>query len=80
MDVQSEKLHIIEQLIQLQDVSVIQRVKDLLSGSDNVDFWEELSEEDQRTINESLHQLDSGEFVSHELIQKEFKSRFGLIC
>jgi len=77
MDVQSEKLHIIEQLIQLQDVSLIQRVKDLLNGPDNVDFWEELSEEDQRIINEGLHQLDSDEFVSHESIQKEVKSRFG---
>lgn len=34
MDVQTEKLHLIEQLIRLQDADVIQKVKDILQGSD----------------------------------------------
>ncbi len=33
MDVQAEKLHLIEQLIQLQDASIIQKVKDVLQTS-----------------------------------------------
>ena len=33
MDVQSEKLHLIEQLLRVQDVEIIQKMKDGLNGS-----------------------------------------------
>ncbi len=34
MDVQAEKLYLIEQLAQLQDISIIQKVKEVLLSSD----------------------------------------------
>jgi len=34
MDVQAEKLQLIEQLIQLQDISIIQKVKEVLQSPD----------------------------------------------
>ncbi|MBV6641824.1 MAG: hypothetical protein KI791_13965 [Cyclobacteriaceae bacterium] len=35
MDVQTEKLHLIEQLARLQDISIIQKVKEVLQGADD---------------------------------------------
>lgn len=34
MDVQAEKLHLIEQLARLEDVSIIQKIKEVLQSSD----------------------------------------------
>lgn len=34
MDVQAEKLYLIEQLARLQDISIIQRVKEVLQSAD----------------------------------------------
>ncbi len=34
MDVQTEKLHLIEQLIRLQDAAIIQKIKDVLASNE----------------------------------------------
>lgn len=32
---------------------------------DTIDFWDEMSEEDKKAIDEGLEQLENGQFVSH---------------
>ncbi len=43
-----------------------------------VDFWDELSEEQKAEIEESIAQADRGEVIPHEQAMKEIKSRYKL--
>jgi len=52
--------------------SFIEKVKTLLL-KENVDWWNELSEEEKAEIEEGLKQIENGEFVSHGSVMKQFE-------
>ncbi|MEQ8417344.1 MAG: hypothetical protein RIF36_21845 [Imperialibacter sp.] len=70
------KYKIISEIISSNDDQILNAVKSLLNIEDEVDFWDELSPEDQAAINEGLEQLDKGQYVSHQSVREEIKSRF----
>lgn len=70
------KYKMISKIISSNDESVLNSVKSILKIEDEVDFWDELSVEDQAAINEGLEQLDNGQYVPHESVREEIKNRF----
>ncbi|MEQ8534773.1 MAG: hypothetical protein RIB86_23175 [Imperialibacter sp.] len=70
------KYKIISEIISSNDDQILNAVKSLLNIEDEVDFWDELSPEDQAAINEGLEQLDKGQYVSHQSVREEIKNRF----
>ncbi|MGW8123321.1 hypothetical protein ACV07N_11735 [Roseivirga echinicomitans] len=81
MDIQTEKLHLIEQLTRLQDVSIIKRVKELLQTVPKEKIVG--SDPDGRTINESdlvaraqasERAIEQGDVISLETLQEEVKN------
>ena len=75
MDI-SVKYKMISKIINSDDEHVLIAIKSLLGIEDEVDFWDELSTNDQAAINEGLEQLASGQHVSHQSVRKEIKKRF----
>lgn len=75
MDIQSTKLELVQRLLNTQKEDVLQRVKEVFQEED-VDFWDTLNVEDKAAIDEGLAQLDRGEHVSQDAMQKEIKQRF----
>lgn len=65
MDIQFEKAELMKKLEETNDVSIIEAIKNIFK-SEKKDFWEELSEEQKETINESMRQFENGEFMSFE--------------
>ncbi|MEX2511543.1 MAG: hypothetical protein WD398_01445 [Cyclobacteriaceae bacterium] len=72
----SVKYRIISEIINSNDEHVLNAVKSLLKIDDDVDFWEELSAEDQAAIDEGMEQLDKGQYLSQESVREEIKKRF----
>lgn len=70
------KYRIITEIINSNDERVLNAVKSLLNIEDEVDFWEELSEEDRAAIDEGLEQLDKGQYLSRKSVREEIKNRF----
>lgn len=70
------KYRIISEIINSNDEHLLNTIKSILNIEDEVDFWEELSPEDQAAIDEGLEQLDKGQYVSHESVREEIKNRF----
>lgn len=70
------KYQMISKIISSEDDNLLNSIKTLLKIEDEGDFWDELSVEDQQAINEGLSQLDAGQHVSRQSIQKEIKDRF----
>ena len=72
MNIQAEKLNVLQQIINSDDVNLIKDIKSLLSSRD-MDWFDGLSKTQQSDVVEGLEQLDKGNSFSHE----EAKSRFG---
>jgi len=72
MNIQAEKLNVLQQIINSDDVNLIKDIKSLINNRD-MDWFDGLSKSQQNDVSEGLSQLDSGNSFSHE----EAKKRFG---
>jgi hypothetical protein len=71
MNIQAEKLSVLQQIINSDDVSLIKDIKSLISNRD-MDWFDTLSKTQQNDIAEGINQLDNGNFFSHEDAKKRF--------
>lgn len=73
MDIQSEKLKLIEWLISLQDQTVIEKLKFLRDNlSDTSDWWDTISEAEKESIDRGLKDIDSGRITPHSEVRKKY--------
>lgn len=72
MNIQAEKLSILQQIINTDDVSLIKEIKSLLTNKD-LDWFDGLSKTQKADVMEGISQLDKGDVFTHE----EAKKRFG---
>lgn len=77
MDIQAEKLRLIEWLAGLNDTKTLNELI-TLKKSKEVDWWDEISAEEKAAINEGQAQLDQGEGIPHELVMKEVRDKYNL--
>lgn len=76
MDLKSEKLDLIQWLLQLSDENVIAKIKKL--RNEDIDWWDSLSADEARSIQEGIEQLDRGEGINHEQVVAEAGRKYGL--
>lgn len=72
MDLKTEKLNVLQQIINSNDESLINDIKSLIVNRD-LDWFDCLNKHQQRDVLEGIEQLNNGEVFSHE----EAKIRFG---
>ncbi len=73
MDIQAEKLELVQAILNIDDVSVIKKIKTILKKREH-DWFDDLTEEQQESIKRGLEELDRGEGIPHE----EAMRRLGL--
>jgi hypothetical protein len=73
MDLQAEKLNLVQAILDIEDISLIKKVKKILKKADH-DWFDDLTEEQQQDVRIGLEQLDRGEGIPHE----EAMARLGL--
>jgi hypothetical protein len=73
MDLQAEKLSLVQAILDIEDISIIKEVKNLLKKKEH-DWFDDLSEDQQQAVMRSLEKLDRGEGIPHE----EAMARLGL--
>lgn len=83
MNIQAEKVAIIEQVVKIQDEKLLQAIHNLIEfgmqygeQASEADFWEELTEAQQTRIEESMRQLDAGEGTAHKDVMAELRQRY----
>lgn len=72
MDIQAEKLQLIEWLAKLNNANVLKRFIDLKNEQEK-DWWDQLSKEEKKEIEEGLAQADRGEVISHKQVMSRYK-------
>ena len=71
MDIQAEKLSLIEWISRVNDQSIIAKLKKLQAdyiGSD--DWWDELNQEEKDSIERGLKDIEEGRVHSHERVKE----------
>lgn len=63
MDIQAEKLKLIELLLHTNNPSIIKRVKNIFQTEESQDIWEELTDEQKSEIEESLKEVKEGKTI-----------------
>lgn len=76
MDLQAEKLNILQTILSTTDEGLIMDVKAFL-GNRKADWFDELSDEQQKDVLEGLAQADRGETIPHAEAVKLF-GKWGL--
>lgn len=71
MDIQAEKLALIQWLTQLTDEKIIARIKQL-RGRES-DWWDELSSDEKAEIELGLKQAERGDTTPHDVVMSKFK-------
>ncbi|GAA0894644.1 hypothetical protein GCM10009122_43250 [Fulvivirga kasyanovii] len=77
MDLRAEKLNLLEWLAGLNDPKILKEFISL-KKSREVDWWDEIGEEEQLAIDEGLDQLSRGEGIPHDQVMKEIREKFKL--
>jgi hypothetical protein len=78
MNLRTEKLNLIHQIIKIEDEMMIQTIKDLLTlgyieANNDTDFWDELSESQKQSIALSIKQLEAGEGIPHDQVMADMR-------
>jgi hypothetical protein len=73
MSLQTEKLELVQAILNIDDVSVLKEVKQLLNTAKD-DWFDGLTDEQQQSVKTGLEQADKGQTISH----KEAIVRLGL--
>ena len=65
MDIQAEKLSLMRSILDIEDMSVIRELKSFFKQREH-DWFDDLSEEQQESVDQALAELDRGEGIPHE--------------
>ncbi len=65
MNIELEKSELMKLLAETNDESIIASIKKIFSTKKK-DFWDELTEEQQDILNESLEQYERGDYTSFD--------------
>lgn len=74
MDIQTEKLKLIEWLAGLNDQTLIEKIKFLKENQpEATNWWDELSQAEKTSIDQGLEDADKGKLTAHEDVRKRYE-------
>ena len=74
MNIQAEKLKLIEWLAGLTDQTLIERIKVLKeTQATKTDWWEEIAQAEKDAIDQGLKDAENGKVTAHEEVRKRYE-------
>ena len=73
MDIQAEKLKLIEWLLSLKDHSIIEKLNFFKENvSEKNDWWEILSDFEKQSIDQGIKDIEEGKTLPHSEVMKKY--------
>jgi len=74
MNIQTEKLDLIEWISKLNDNSIIDKLRQIKEGyAKSKDWWDTLNQEEIESINKGLKDFEEGRTHSHDIARKIYE-------
>ena len=75
MNVQAEKLGLIEWIARLNDTVIIKKLMQLHEAYEKkADWWNEISDSERESIEKGLKDIDKGKVHSHDTVRKLYEN------
>jgi len=71
MNIETTKLELMHLLLQTQKKSLLAKLKKVFE-EEQVDWWSEMTKEEQQEIKTGLKQADKGEYTDNNTVMKRF--------
>lgn len=72
MNIQAQKIELAKQLLNINSEVILKQIKALLNAH-ATDLWDELSEEQKKSVKRAKSQLANGEGITHKDVMKKYK-------
>lgn len=73
MDIQAEKLELMKLLLNTENPSIIQSIKQIFRKEKTTDFWDELSAEQQSEIKQGSLEIKQGKFSDFDTFMSKHR-------
>ncbi len=70
MNLETSKITLVKMILNIENEKLIERITKFISN-ESVDFWDELTVDEQEEIALGLKQLDNDEYISFEEVLKK---------
>jgi len=74
MNLQAKKLELVQLILNTEKPAILKKLEDVFKKK--ADWWDEISDDERRSIEQGLAEADRGELIPHEQVMKELKSRY----
>lgn len=78
MNIQEKKLEIVQLVLNTNKTTLLNKIEEILKKNAAKDWWDEISDEEKKAIEQGLAEADRGEFISHEEVMKQVKDKYNL--
>jgi hypothetical protein len=73
MNIEAEKLKLIEWLVSLRDETTIEKLKFLHENlSEATDWWDTISEAEKESIDRGIKDIENGKTIPHSEVKKKY--------
>ncbi|MCD4790002.1 MAG: hypothetical protein K8R37_08390 [Bacteroidales bacterium] len=76
MNIETRKLHFIEDYLRIQSVSIIKKLETLLRIEQENNITTHLSESEKKAIDEGLNSIKNGKTFSHKEVMNEMRQKY----
>jgi len=74
MNIETRKINIINWISSIQEEEILAEMERI--QKEKTDWWNTVSSEDKKAINEGLEQLDKGEFLTRSQVRNKIKEKY----
>ena len=74
MNIQAEKLEIMKMILETENPSIIESIKNIFKKKSDIDFWETLPQYQKEDILEGISEIENGKIVDYEEFMKKHRS------
>ena len=73
MNIQAEKIEIMKMILDTDNPSILESVKNIFKKSTTVDFWDILPQEQKVDILQGIKDIENGEIIDYEEFMKQYR-------
>lgn len=73
MNIESEKLKILKLVLETESPQILESIKNLFAKENQGDFWNSLTNEQKREIEQGISEVENGEVVDYEAVMQKHR-------
>ncbi|OQA96077.1 MAG: hypothetical protein BWY22_01893 [Bacteroidetes bacterium ADurb.Bin217] len=78
MNLQAKKIELVQQILNIETPSLLEKLSAFLNKEVKTDWWDEIPDSIQKSIVKAKKQAKNGETVPHDIVMKQFKDTYGI--